>query len=283
MSTVERYASQETSSPQQRAAQALEELEGRRIKQAQSLDQSQRKEARNKVKEYDFQSKLASNNYDVERQGEIKLMRTAQDYMDSSAYSSRTAGVQRIDDSVDYGDAAPYDTISRRPHFSMMGGDPVQDLKELLRSSMIEKIRDNVKERTKKASAERRLLDERAADHISELFDGDDAPLGGLSPSMLSTNSITRGGYEQETASNFGMLNQRQAMQRAAQVEQMRENHKSAVESLKRKEKEGGIHRLDTDDRTRKEWESMDYQRGTSIQQRFGQSASLGEINDIVF
>jgi len=170
MSATERYVSQQTSSSQQQAAQALAELEARRNRQAQSLDQRQRKEARNQAKEYDFQSKLASNMYDVGKQGEFKSMRTAQDYNDSSVYASRIGSVQRIDDSVEYMEEAPYDTRSSHSHFGMMSRNPVEDLKSALKGSMIDKIHADIEKRASKARKERRLFDERSADNISSLL-----------------------------------------------------------------------------------------------------------------
>jgi len=287
MSATERYASNQNTA-QERAARALEELESRRIKQAQSLSQNQRKEARNQVKEYDFQSRMASNNYDPSRQSDFMSVRSAQDYMESNGYSSRMGSVQRIGDTTQYMEEAPYDAVYSRPHFSMYG-DPQQDLNSILKEGMVNKIRQDVAKRAARARAERRTVDERYAENIDYLF-SEDGGLGGLSPAMLNPRSIARGGYENETASPFGVLNQEQAMKRAAQVERMRENHRVAAERIQRDD-EGGIHRLETDDKTRREWENMEAQRGYSIQEKYSQNSIFGgdvyggkrEVDGIIF
>jgi len=295
MSPTERFASKQTSTSQERAAQALAELNGRRMRQAQSLDQNQRRESRNRVKEYDFQSRLASNRYDETDQGQFKMMRTAEDYMGSQGYASRMGSVQRINNDVEYMDEAPYDTTYSRSQHSMFG--QVNDLGSILRESMVNKIRADVAKRASKARSEHRVLDERYAERVSDMFDAEsDGPLSGLSPNMLNPRSIARGGYEQEAASNFGILNQEQAMRRAAQLEKMRENHSQALDRIQRE----GIRentrshpgRLGTDDETRRQWESLEAQRGSSIQDRLAASNSIfggdiyggrREVNGIVF
>jgi hypothetical protein len=286
-STMENLYQRTALSPEEKALAKLEELNARREAFASnSINNSASEE------NYDFQSRMKASKYDSEMQGELKRVSSKAGFQRLDTIP-KEGSVRRVEtnkrsvrDMYDTTFSNGYDdynlndvgiwgdnlgssrtnrqskNYSRKP--SIFSYNP-----DVLRELFVESFHQNLEEEISRGERTTRQSEASKRDEafVNEKLNSN--TLAGLSASDLMADEIRRVGNETYDSNRFGLIDDKMAQRRDDLAKRI------TSDRIDRNKK---IARLETNEESIREWESMDRQRVRTAQDRFYDSPIMTEV-----
>lgn len=224
---------------------------------------------------YDFESRMAATKHSG-YESQFSEVHSEEDYEAMNQYAANNRSVKRSgyeESAGDYMRDLQVDYFKERGHGLFR--DQEESLKRILKAEAEKRnASDEIKQqRELKAATYKSEQDDMQQKRINRMF-SEESPLAGMTLADLSGSKIRKTGYDETSASNFGLLD-KEKMNRVAE---MKEKAKQAKLDQSKAIKKAHI---DPEER-RAQWENYESQRSYSAQAKFGNSPIIRSLNGIM-
>lgn len=223
---------------------------------------------------YDFESRMAPTKHSG-YESQFSEVHSEEDYEQMHQYATNDRSVRHsgYEESNDHMRDLQVDYFKKRGHG--LFHDQAEALKRILKAEAEKRnASDEIKQqRELQAAAHWAEQDGMQQKRINRMF-SEESPLAGMTLADLSGSKIRKTGYDETSASNFGLLD-KEKMNRVAE---MKEKAKQAKLDQSKAIKKAHI---DPEER-RAQWENYESQRSYSAQAKFGNSPIIRSLNGIM-